>query len=541
MACTPLNIPSGLFYTNTTWKNVSESRPSGKSVTYAPDGTFTIAGPNGSMRFTPTANELLRHMFFGSKDYLAVLRTEKAGLVSRRVLLIDFTVRPITAREVLVVSVLATALFPWLQYSGGAGDVCCVGSPSTDFGVKGLKICRSDNGTTLLMGPADYRPRSGTYGTATTTMLQIVDGTQVLAQTPLPAGRLEVIPASQTFPAVSIGGPGTATSSRQFTLKNTGTDCLHIEGISRSDPFAVTAQSVPLPADLASGQTMTITVTFAPTAAGTWTSRTLPITRTPALGADKLTCSGTATMHDTVAPVWPSGAVLTADGVTINSAVLHWPAAQDDRGVAGYRVYRDATLITSPGALTLQYAVTGLAPDTDYAFRVEAVDMAGNQSANGPANRVHTAPLPPPPAVDQTNDTAWTGGATNIVPANRVRQVVVPSRPRLRAVEVALMTGNPGYGGDQVTLTVLAVDGAVLVKTSAAIPQGFDGFWRFELPGSGTAVIPDEPLTLLLEDTGRNAFWWKYTGGNPYPAGPAYFGDNIFGDNDFLFRTYGSS
>jgi hypothetical protein len=233
--------------------------------------------------------------------------------------------------------------------------------------------------------------------------------------------------------------------------------------------------------------------------------------------------------------------MLTVDGVTTNSAVLHWPAARDDRGVAGYRVYRDAALIASPVAPTLQYAVTGLTPDTDYAFRVEAVDAAGNQSANGPANRVRTAPLPPPPIVDQANDATWTGGATNIVPANRVRQVVLPSDPRLRAVEVALMNGNPGYGGDQVTLTVLAADGTVLATTSAAIPQGFDGFWRFELPGSGTAVTPGEPLTLLLEDTGRNAFWWKYTGGNPYPAGPAYFGDKVFGDNDFLFRTYGST
>ena len=541
MPCTPLNIPSGLFYTNTTWKSVSESRPSGKSATYAPSGTLTIAGPNGSMSFTPTANELLRHMFFGSKEYLAVLRTEKVGLVSRRVLLIDFTAPSMTAREVLFVSVLATALFPWLQYSGGAGDVCCVGAPSTDFGVRGLKTCRSDNGATLLVGPADYRPQTGTYGSATTTMLQILDGTQVLAQTPLPAGRLEVSPASQAFPAVIIGGPGPTTSSRQFTLKNTGTDCLRIESIGRNDPFAVTAQSVPFPAGLASGQSMTVTVAFAPMVAGTWTSRTLPITRTPALGADKLTCSGTATPHDTVAPIWPSGAMLTVDGVTTNSAVLHWPAARDDRGVAGYRVYQDATLIASPVAPTLQYAVTGLTPDTDYAFRVEAVDAAGNQSANGPANRVRTAPLPPPPIVDQANDATWTGGATNIVPANRVRQVVLPSHPRLRAVEVALMNGNPGYGGDQVTLTVLAADGTVLATTSAAIPQGFDGFWRFELPGSGTAVTPGEPLTLLLEDTGRNAFWWKYTGGNPYPAGPAYFGDKVFGDNDFLFRTYGST
>ncbi|MFI7548053.1 fibronectin type III domain-containing protein [Actinoplanes sp. NPDC049599] len=540
MACTPLAIPTGLFYTDTVWRSTSETRSTGRSATYAPDGSLVVSGPNGSTRFTPAGNELVRHMFFGSANHLAVLRSGKIGAVERRVYLIDFDAAPTKPQNVMFVSALATDLFPWLQYSGGSGDVCCIGAPGTGVGVQGLRICRSDNGLGLLTGPANYLPKVITQGRATTTELQIVDGTVVLARTPLPAGRCQVSPSSQMFPAVILGGPGPATSTRQFTVTNSGTDCLRIDGVGRKDPFSGTGPSVPFPAGLGPGASMSVTVIFAPAAAGSWTSVTLPISRTPALGDDKLTCSGSATVRDAAPPTWPAGAVLTADAVTREAATLHWTAAQDDRGIAGYRVYQDAALIASPGAAARQHTATRLAPNTEYAFRIEAVDAAGNLSTGGPTVRVRTAPPLPPAVLDQVNDPAWSGAAVNIVPANRDQQVVVPTRRRLRAVEVALVNGNPQYGGDQVTLTVSDATGAVLLKTTAAVPPGFDGFWRFDVPGDGAAVTVGAPLTLTLQDTGRNAFWWKYQGGDSYPAGTAYFAGQVFHDNDFLFRTYGS-
>jgi microsomal dipeptidase-like Zn-dependent dipeptidase len=141
--------------------------------------------------------------------------------------------------------------------------------------------------------------------------------------------------------------------------------------------------------------------------------------------------------------------------------------------------------------------------------------------------------------LDQTNNPTWTGGATNISPTNKVSQIFMPSLPCLVGVEVALKTGNRGRGGDQVTLKILGGGGQQLSSTSANIPEGFDGFWRFNLPGGGISVTPGKPVTVLLQDTGKTVFWWKYNSGNPYPAGPSYFYGSPFSNNDFFFKTYG--
>lgn len=143
--------------------------------------------------------------------------------------------------------------------------------------------------------------------------------------------------------------------------------------------------------------------------------------------------------------------------------------------------------------------------------------------------------------VDQVNNPPWKGGATNIIPANKVSQVFVPSLPCLTGLEVGLKTGNRGRGGDQVTLKVLGGNGQLIGSSTAAVPEGFDGFWRFSLPGGGVSVTPRQPVTLQLQDTGKTIFWWKYANGNPYAAGSAYFNGAPFADNDFMFKSYGGN
>jgi hypothetical protein len=142
--------------------------------------------------------------------------------------------------------------------------------------------------------------------------------------------------------------------------------------------------------------------------------------------------------------------------------------------------------------------------------------------------------------VDQVDDPTWTGGVVNIAPANRDSQVFTPSLPHLIAIEVALMTINAGRGGDTVTLTILDGNGQQVATASAAVAAGFDGFWRFDLPDGGPPVTPGQPLTILLQDSGKIVFGWKYAGGRPYPSGQANFAGSTFGTNDFLFRTYGA-
>lgn len=141
-------------------------------------------------------------------------------------------------------------------------------------------------------------------------------------------------------------------------------------------------------------------------------------------------------------------------------------------------------------------------------------------------------------SVDQQNNPTWKGGAVNILPSNKVSQVFVPALPWLTGIEAALKTGNLGRGSDKLTMTILD-EGRQLASASADVKEGFDGFCRFNLPGGGITVTPGRPLTIMLLDTGKNVFWWKYLDGNPYPAGGAFFNGAPFHDNDFIFRTYG--
>jgi chitodextrinase len=81
---------------------------------------------------------------------------------------------------------------------------------------------------------------------------------------------------------------------------------------------------------------------------------------------------------DVQRPSAPSG--LTAQAATSTRVDLSWTAATDDAGVTGYRIYRNGSLLSTVGAVT-SYADTTVAPGTSYAYRVTALDQAGNESA----------------------------------------------------------------------------------------------------------------------------------------------------------------
>jgi subtilisin family serine protease len=86
-------------------------------------------------------------------------------------------------------------------------------------------------------------------------------------------------------------------------------------------------------------------------------------------------------------PTWPS-ATLRAPSIRKDQITLAWPAAVDDYGVAGYRVYLDGTAVKTTTATTA--TVAGLLPNTTYRFEVEAFD-SGEQQTIGPAATFTTA------------------------------------------------------------------------------------------------------------------------------------------------------
>jgi chitodextrinase len=80
---------------------------------------------------------------------------------------------------------------------------------------------------------------------------------------------------------------------------------------------------------------------------------------------------------------------------------LSWAASTDNVGTTGYRVYRDGVQVGAVSVLSFQDV--GLTANTTYAYRVSAVDAAGNESAQSGAVSATTPVIDTsPPSVSIT-------------------------------------------------------------------------------------------------------------------------------------------
>ncbi|MCC7053196.1 MAG: choice-of-anchor D domain-containing protein [Gemmatimonadaceae bacterium] len=296
MACTPLGTPTVSLFDNSsqgTWLNATETK-GGRTVTHTSSGV-TISAPNGTLNFPEPGGQVVRHKFFGTDNFLAILTSETTNPGNQAMSIVDFTGPSLTSTNVMFISAIG---LPFLQPSLGNGVVCLIGAP-TPSGTGGLAILRSDTGAVILGGPPPFTPVNQVIGevvAGSPLKVQIKDGGAIKAgPVELPAGEVKLTPSNPTtFSTVKLGGCAAPTSTKQFTLKNDGDDCLSIDGVGSVAPYSVTAQSQSFPAKLAKNESMTVTVTFAPAAAGSFNNVSLPITRTPANGASSIVCSGQA-------------------------------------------------------------------------------------------------------------------------------------------------------------------------------------------------------------------------------------------------------
>ncbi|WP_164716566.1 fibronectin type III domain-containing protein [Paenibacillus whitsoniae] len=146
---------------------------------------------------------------------------------------------------------------------------------------------------------------------------------------------------------------------------------------------------------------------------------------------------------DTTAPGWPAGSRLTAQSVGQTSITVSWSEAIDRMGVKEYRL----ELNGNPIATTAQtfWQVTGLAEDSVYTFKVEAVDEAGNWSTNGPTLAVRTASTDITPAPSMPNQTASPAGSNIInVPAHTVSGGKSVASVDKAALEAAFKSASAG-------------------------------------------------------------------------------------------------
>lgn len=99
---------------------------------------------------------------------------------------------------------------------------------------------------------------------------------------------------------------------------------------------------------------------------------------------------------DTEAPSVPGN--LASAGVTRNQVALTWAASTDNVAVDHYEIFRDGVKAGESSGNSHQD--TGLAPDTEYTYRVKALDAAGNASDFSGAVLVKTAADTVPPGDD---------------------------------------------------------------------------------------------------------------------------------------------
>jgi hypothetical protein len=140
---------------------------------------------------------------------------------------------------------------------------------------------------------------------------------------------------------------------------------------------------------------------------------------------------------------------------------------------------------------------------------------------------------------DQVNTDGWNKAWTNLL--NDAEQSFTPALPILRAVEVELVVGNPGASEDELTLTLLDVNGRSLAVVGQDVPTAESDHVIFIFPNDGVKLSPGESYRLKL--SGGATFGWKYVVGG-YENGEATFnGKPLLRDarSTFLFRTFGDN
>ena len=124
---------------------------------------------------------------------------------------------------------------------------------------------------------------------------------------------------------------------------------------------------------------------------------------------------------DTEAPTVPLN--LVASNTTSNSTVLNWTASTDNIGVTGYNVFQDGAFVVTVSSTT--YNVSGLGASTGYSFSVNAIDAAGNASANSASAVV-------------TTQSAGTGGTASELFISEY----IEGSSNNKALEIANFTGS---------------------------------------------------------------------------------------------------
>jgi hypothetical protein len=302
MAC--LNLTAGpLLPPDVAWRQAtSVTTPNGTVITHTPGGGFpgisVVKGSSNQFFAKPASGNVWFANWGTPANFVAVLTIDDTtpGLLgTRTVVVVDTSGTTLTTQIALTVLATSAISLPHINQSATNGAAALLWGGSSG-GTVAAVIIRSFDGHTLCSA-VPFTPGGQVNGDVTATQLLIKDGGTNVAICPRPAGVSNVTPDPQNFPEAVVGPgvpPALSSSTRQFTIANSGNDCLTVTTIGNVAPYTVTATSRPLPATMDAGQSMIVDVRFAPPTPGTF-NRDLPLTLTaPATGDAVLRCHGTA-------------------------------------------------------------------------------------------------------------------------------------------------------------------------------------------------------------------------------------------------------
>ncbi len=180
-------------------------------------------------------------------------------------------------------------------------------------------------------------------------------------------------------------------------------------------------------------------------------------------------------LKDSEAPSTPTNLRALPSGT--HEIVVVWEASTDNRGVAGYKVYRNGTFVaTTPYPV---FSDTGLSANANYDYSVEAIDGAGNISAKENSKVVKTLSSPDtkaPPAVANLTATANNDDVSlqwNITQVDDIARFIVKRGLQYAAkIDIASITSNTyndfNLADGNYCYTVTAVDAAGNKSTESA-------------------------------------------------------------------------
>ncbi|MEN6325904.1 MAG: S-layer homology domain-containing protein [Syntrophomonas sp.] len=207
-------------------------------------------------------------------------------------------------------------------------------------------------------------------------------------------------------------------------------------------------------------------------------------------------------------PQWPENATLSASDITQTGANLTWTPASDDAGVTDYKVYNteDNSVAATVSGAVYNCTLNSLDAGTNYNFKVEAGDAAGNWSTGGPGTSVKTlaaveqnTPLTEQPAEDTTAP-FWTNAtltASNITQTGMTLAWTLASDDTDVVGYKVLMNGNElaSVNGNSYEVTGLNAGTEYTFKVEAGDAAGL---WSTTGPSTMATTLTAETTVLPL-------------------------------------------